>query len=595
MLKPGDEIDIWVVDRALGQGGMGSVYRCHNREARRILAAVKVLDSALGRQERAKARFVREAEILFSLDHPNIVKVRNVRMDVALPYLEMEYIDGINLETRARDGALNVGEALPIFRQIAEAVAHLHERGIRHRDIKPSNLVIQANGNVKLVDFGIATEADSATITHHGQTFGSVSYAPPEWLDPAELDPARWDIYALGLVFWEALTGVQAFPMSANGSVQQQMMRLMTIKQGHPPLDPKGDVPEALRALIRDMTRADWRERIQSADVVRARLAAIDPDTLDPKARGEAPEREESSAPRAPSGDTMVPMGFDAPPAFQLARNATISGVDDLDEPAHVDSLPVVAGTLPRVESLPVVTPRPPATKPVSPPVGAHTTVDPAPSTKPGMSSVAMLGAGIAFAGLVAIAGTLAWQAGQPVEAVAIATPPTDVVVPPTPTPDPGPPPEPPPTEVAVAAVEPVPDKPAEKPRARGPGSIVTASAFSRWLGTHPEWAPDAARAAGKADAAYLSGWDGTTPPAGKNSGAVVNVPWAAASAYCAGRGGLPGVDDGALTWTESATQPWHEYRSADGRPAWRRSDGATSTAVNRAESGAFIGFRCAK
>jgi hypothetical protein len=75
----------------------------------------------------------------------------------------------------------------------------------------------------------------------------------------------------------------------------------------------------------------------------------------------------------------------------------------------------------------------------------------------------------------------------------------------------------------------------------------------------------------------------------------MVNVSWAAASAYCAGRGGLLGVDDGALKWTESPGQPWHEFRSADGKPAWRRSDGATSRAVKASESGAFIGFRCAK
>lgn len=133
------------------------------------------------------------------------------------------------------------------------------------------------------------------------------------------------------------------------------------------------------------------------------------------------------------------------------------------------------------------------------------------------------------------------------------------------------------------------------KPRPRGPAGIVTTIAFARWLGTHPEWAPEAARAAEKADAAYLSGWEGTTPPAGKSGAAVVSVSWAAASAYCAGRGGLPGLEDGALTWTESPSQPWHEYRSAAGRPAWRRSDGATSVAVKASESGTFIGFRCAR
>ena len=110
VLNPGDEIDIWVVERALGQGGMGSVYRCHNREARRILAAIKVLDPSVSRVPSAKARFVREAEILFRLDHPGIVKVRNVRMEIDTPYLEMEFVDGVGLNERIGDGPTPVDQ-----------------------------------------------------------------------------------------------------------------------------------------------------------------------------------------------------------------------------------------------------------------------------------------------------------------------------------------------------------------------------------------------------------------------------------------------------------------------------------------------------
>jgi serine/threonine protein kinase len=94
VLSPGSPIDIWVVERALGQGGMGSVYRCYNRDAPRILAAVKVLDAGMSRIQSVKARFVREAEILFTLNHRHIVKVRNVRMEGELPYIEMEFING---------------------------------------------------------------------------------------------------------------------------------------------------------------------------------------------------------------------------------------------------------------------------------------------------------------------------------------------------------------------------------------------------------------------------------------------------------------------------------------------------------------------
>lgn len=569
VLQPGDEIDIWVVDRALGQGGMGSVYRCHNREAKRILAAVKVLDASFVRQPSAKARFVREAEILFSLDHPGIVKVRNVRMDLAMPYLEMEFIDGVNLEVRAHEGTLSGAEALSLFVQVADALAYLHARGIRHRDVKPSNLVVQPNGVVKLVDFGIATEADGATITERGQTFGSVSYAPPEWLDPDRLDPVRWDIYSAGVVFHELLTGTQAFPMTGSGSMQQQVLRMMSAKQLHAPLDPGPRYPASLRALVRDMTHPLPEARLADADAVRARLAAVDLTDIEVGAAAAAVRRDTSAptwvsdaaeAEHAPAGLTMVP-GDDAPP------------------PPAAPGRPAPA-----------------------PPFGA-------PPTQPRVAPrIVATGAGLAA---LLLAGAWAWESSSPDARVAAVPEPAPVAAPvpaaPAPTePPPVAPPEPtpavaaePPTtaSTATAALAPV-ERPANTTkgatgRRTGPGAVVTSSAFARWLAAHPEWTPEGAREAGKADAGYLAGWSGADAPAGKGGEAVVDVTWAAASAYCAGRGGLLGVDAPPLTWTEP-TQPWHEYRVADGRPVWRRSDGATSVAVDRDRSYPAIGFRCA-
>ena len=134
-MQPGDQIDIWVVEKALGSGGMGSVYRCHNRAARRILAAVKVLDPTLHRVAGAHERFIREAEILFALDHPSIVKVRNIRVDATPPYLEMEFVEGQSLDRMLHRTALPWEQAHEILKQLTSAVAYLHGRGIRHRDI----------------------------------------------------------------------------------------------------------------------------------------------------------------------------------------------------------------------------------------------------------------------------------------------------------------------------------------------------------------------------------------------------------------------------------------------------------------------------
>ncbi|MES2640431.1 MAG: serine/threonine-protein kinase [Myxococcota bacterium] len=705
VLQPGDEIDIWVVDRALGQGGMGSVYRCHNREAKRILAAVKVLDAAFVRLPSAKARFVREAEILFSLDHPGIVKVRNVRMDVAMPYLEMEFIDGVNLETRAREGALSAAEAVPLFVQVADALAYLHGRGIRHRDVKPSNLVIQANGVVKLVDFGIATEADGATITERGQTFGSVSYVPPEWLDPERIDPVQWDIYSAGVVFYELLTGRQAFPMTAAGSVQQQVVRLMSVKQHHPPLDPGPQHPARLRALVRDMTHAFPEARIADAEQVRRRLAAIDFAEIDLTAVAASMD---ASAPtwfsdaadgdRAVAGVTMVPgndaprplgapspevqraapvpppaapaplrpstapriavatlglaalvaagswayarvsvpptrqvrvditgLADDAPVAVTLAGfppaevigrhlvfEAVPTGPQPLraaigeectpggDAPAwcghHAATLDVVGAHEPLIHALALAPPPPRVVTLVVPgiPEGA------APVARvDGGEAVVGTSAGLLLAAVtpgrhrltVAIGSCTDADLGCATDGVATPCTPgcsswSGELVVPAGEGDHR-------AEIAVPA-------PIEAPTTRGAsarrsGGIVTVSAFARWLSTHPEWTGDSARAAGKADAGYLSGWSGAEAPAGKGARAVVDMSWAAASAYCAGRGGLLAVDAPPLTWTDSATQPWHEYRASDGRPAWRRDDGAASTAVEPHQSSGAIGFRCAR
>lgn len=277
VLQPGDTIDIWVIEAALGSGGMGSVYRCHNKAATRILAAVKVLEGGLKRYPEAEARFIREAEILYQLDHPNIVKVRNIRVDADPPYLEMEFVAGESLDERMRRGPLTFHESVQCMRQVAEALAYLHGKQIRHRDIKPANLVLQKDGRLKLVDFGLAVEADTTRITQQGMAFGTVSYAPPEWITPDQLDPSKWDIYALGVVFYELLTGELAFPVSGQGTARQQAMQVIVAKQDHPPLDPGEGFHDDVRRLIMDMTAADASRRIGEAEEVVRRMLVLHP------------------------------------------------------------------------------------------------------------------------------------------------------------------------------------------------------------------------------------------------------------------------------------------------------------------------------
>lgn len=301
MLQPGELIDIWVVEKALGAGGMGSVYRCHNKSAKRIMAAIKVLTGAYGRSADAQMRFVREAEILFGLDHPNIVKVRNVRIDHDPPYIEMEFVEGQSLEGMLERGALPLEQALDLLEQILGALAFLHDQGIRHRDIKPANVLVKTTGVAKLVDFGLAVETDGERFTQANMTFGTVSYAPPEWIRPDRLEPHLWDIYATGVMAYEMLTGEVAFPVSGQGSARQQAMQVIVAKQDHPALDPGEDFDDSLRDIIRRMTHPRKQERPQDAREVLEALGQRLPGTRVAGAVRAAPP-----APRERSSDSAT-------------------------------------------------------------------------------------------------------------------------------------------------------------------------------------------------------------------------------------------------------------------------------------------------
>ena len=265
MLEVGDRIDVWVVAERLGKGGMGSVYRCHNADAVRIEAAIKVLDVEVSEHDETRRRFVREAEILYRLDHPSIVAVRNIRMDSSPPFIEMEFVEGRSVHEIIHRGPQPYEVVGPWMTQLAEALAHMHEQGVRHRDVKPGNLLITPDGQLKLVDFGLALETDASRLTREGMSFGTVGYAPPEWMDPASLDPVQWDLYALGVVFHELLTGTYAFPMSGEGPLRKQLLQVALSKQSAPPLDVADRAPPAVRALIQRLTSLKPEDRPQTA------------------------------------------------------------------------------------------------------------------------------------------------------------------------------------------------------------------------------------------------------------------------------------------------------------------------------------------
>ncbi len=194
----------------LGQGGMGAVYKARQRELDRLVA-LKILPPR-GRSDPSFAgRFTREARALAKLSHPNVVAVYDFGQTNGLPYFIMEYIAGPNLRQIERAGRLSSAETLRIIPQICEALRFAHEAGIVHRDIKPENILLEKSGRVKIADFGIAKvlgqPAEAAALTGVADVVGTPHYMAPEQIEhPQDVDH-RADIYSLGVVFYEMLTG----------------------------------------------------------------------------------------------------------------------------------------------------------------------------------------------------------------------------------------------------------------------------------------------------------------------------------------------------------------------------------------------------
>jgi len=195
----------------LGQGGMGAVYKARQRQLDRLVA-VKILPPQVGRAEAFAERFTREARSLAKLNHPGIVMVYDFgRTEAGLYYFVMEFVDGTDLRHVIQTGQLSPAEALVVVPQICEALQYAHGEGVVHRDIKPENILLNKKGQVKIADFGLAKLLDQPgtvhTLTKAGQRMGTPHYMAPEQIERPHLVDHRADIFSLGVVFYEMLTG----------------------------------------------------------------------------------------------------------------------------------------------------------------------------------------------------------------------------------------------------------------------------------------------------------------------------------------------------------------------------------------------------
>ncbi len=246
----------------LGEGGMATIYRAHDAQLGRDVA-VKVLRAEYGRDQAFVARFRQEAQAAAALNHPNVVNVFDFGMESGDPYIVMELVEGGDLAEVLRErGALEPVAAARIAQQVADALDAAHGRGIVHRDIKTTNVLINRGGRIKVGDFGIARAFAEAQITMPGTTLGSVHYFSPEQAR-GELVTTASDIYSLGLVLFEMLTGRRAWTGDSAGAVA--VARLA----GDPPAPSslQQGVPPALDAIVKRALARVPGERPTAADI----------------------------------------------------------------------------------------------------------------------------------------------------------------------------------------------------------------------------------------------------------------------------------------------------------------------------------------
>ncbi|MEH7456861.1 Stk1 family PASTA domain-containing Ser/Thr kinase [Bacillus sp. JJ1127] len=250
--------------KMIGGGGMANVYLAHDDILGRDVA-VKILRLDYANNEEFIKRFHREAQSVTTLSHPNIVNMYDVGEEDGIYYLVMEYVPGQTLKQYINQrGMLPIGEALDIMEQLTAAMAHAHHFEIVHRDIKPHNILIRSDGVVKVTDFGIATATSATTITHTNSVLGSVHYLSPEQARGG-IANKQSDIYSLGIVMFELLTGRQ--PFSGESAIAIALKHLQNETPSPKRWNP--DIPQSVENIILKATAKDPFHRYQSANAMK--------------------------------------------------------------------------------------------------------------------------------------------------------------------------------------------------------------------------------------------------------------------------------------------------------------------------------------
>jgi eukaryotic-like serine/threonine-protein kinase len=301
-LQPGTRLGPYEILSAIGAGGMGDVYRAKDTKLRRDVA-LKVLPDAVAADPHRLVRFQREAQVLASLNHPNIAHIYGVEDSNCAHGLIMELVEGPTLGERIAAGAIPPNETLTIARQVAEALDAAHEQGVIHRDLKPSNIKLRPDGVAKVLDFGLAKLAEEPTasavpstmttlgqMTSAGTILGTAAYMSPEQSRGQPVDK-RTDIWAFGCVLFEMLTGRAPF----NGETISDIIAAILNREPDLTTLP-ASTPPGIRRLLKRCLEKDTKRRLH--DIADARIEIDDALAMEPTAAGgDAAGRKRTLAP----------------------------------------------------------------------------------------------------------------------------------------------------------------------------------------------------------------------------------------------------------------------------------------------------------
>ena len=261
MITKGQKInDRYEIIRAIGEGGMANVYLGYDTILDRNVA-IKVLRGDLSNDEKFVRRFQREALSASSLAHPNIVEMYDVGEDDGIYYIVMEYVEGKTLKQLLKKrGTLTLSEAIDIMSQLTDGMAHAHDSYIIHRDLKPQNIMIKDDGQIKITDFGIAMALNSTQLTQTNSVMGSVHYLPPEQASGKGCT-IKSDIYSMGIIFYELLSGTLPFKGENAVEIALKHMRepLPDLREDNP------SIPQSITNIILKSTAKNPKNRYDSA------------------------------------------------------------------------------------------------------------------------------------------------------------------------------------------------------------------------------------------------------------------------------------------------------------------------------------------